>query len=167
MVVPFAAGGGTDIFARILSEGMKTALGEPVIIENVAGAGGSIGVGRVVHASPDGYTVSIGTLTTHVLSGALYPLQFDLLTDLAPIAELGYEPLLIAVKNALPVKNLKDMIAWLKANPDKATAGIPGAGSTGNLADLSFQKTTGTSSSSCPIAATDPRCRISSPGRST
>jgi tripartite-type tricarboxylate transporter receptor subunit TctC len=156
MVVPFAAGGGTDIFARILSEGMRTALGQPVIIENVAGAGGSIGVGRVVHAAPDGYTVSIGTLTTHVLSGALYPLQFDLLTDLAPIAELGYEPLLIAAKNALPVKNLKDMIAWLKANPDKATAGIPGAGSTGNLADLAFQKTTGTSFQFVPYRGDGP-----------
>jgi tripartite-type tricarboxylate transporter receptor subunit TctC len=144
MVVPFAAGGGTDIFARILAEGMRGPLGQTVVIENVAGAGGSIGVGRVVHAAPDGYTLSIGTLTTHVLSGALYPLQFDLLNDLAPIAVLGDEPLLIAVKNALPVKNVKDLVAWLKANPDKATAGIPGAGSTGNLADLSFQKMTGT-----------------------
>jgi tripartite-type tricarboxylate transporter receptor subunit TctC len=144
MVVPFAAGGGTDIFARILAKGMRGPLGQTVVIENVAGAGGSIGVARVVHAAPDGYTLSIGTLTTHVLSGALYPLQFDLLDDLAPIAELGYEPFLIAVKNALPIKNLKDLVAWLKANPDKATAGIPGAGSTGNLADLSFQKITGT-----------------------
>jgi tripartite-type tricarboxylate transporter receptor subunit TctC len=156
MVVPFAAGGGTDIFARILAEGMRGPLGQPVIIENVAGAGGSIGVARVVHAAPDGYTVSIGTLTTHVLSGALYPLQFDLINDLAPIAELGYEPLLIAVNNALPVKNLKDMIAWLKANPDKATAGIPGAGSTGNLADLSFQKTTGTSFQFVPYRGDGP-----------
>lgn len=145
MVVPFAAGGGTDIFARILAEGMRGPLGQTVVIENVAGAGGTIGVARVVHAAPDGYTLSIGTLTTHVLSGALYPLQFDLLNDLAPVAELGYEPLLIAVKNALPVKNVKDLVAWLKANPEKATAGIPGFGSTGNLADLSFQKVTGTS----------------------
>jgi tripartite-type tricarboxylate transporter receptor subunit TctC len=91
-----------------------------------------------------------------VLSGALYPLQFDLLNDLAPIAELGYEPLLIAAKNALPVKNLKDMIAWLKANPDKATAGIPGAGSTGNLADLSFQKTTGTNFQFVPYRGDGP-----------
>jgi tripartite-type tricarboxylate transporter receptor subunit TctC len=144
MVVPFAAGGGTDIFARILAEGMQGPLGQTIVIENVAGAGGSIGVARVVRAAPDGYTLSIGTLTTHVLSGALYPLQFDLINDLAPIAELGYEPLLIAAKNALPVKNLKDLIAWLKANPDKATAGIPGFGSTGNLADISFQKLTDT-----------------------
>jgi tripartite-type tricarboxylate transporter receptor subunit TctC len=156
MVVPFAAGGGTDIFARILAGGMRGPLGQTVVIENVAGAGGSIGVARVVHAAPDGYTLSIGTLTTHVLSGALYPLQFDLLSDLAPIAELGYEPLLIAVKNALPVKNLKDLILWLKANPDKATAGIPGAGSTGNLADLSFQKTTGTSFQFVPYRGDGP-----------
>jgi tripartite-type tricarboxylate transporter receptor subunit TctC len=156
MVVPFAAGGGTDIFARILAEGMRGPLGQTVVIENVAGAGGTIGVGRVVHAPPDGYTLSIGTLTTHVLSGALYPVQFDLINDLAPIAELGYEPLLIAVKNALPVKNLKDMIAWLKANPDKATAGIPGAGSTGNLADLSFQKVTGTSFQFVPYRGDGP-----------
>jgi tripartite-type tricarboxylate transporter receptor subunit TctC len=156
MVVPFAAGGGTDIFARIFSEGMRAVLGQPVIIENVGGAGGTIGVSRVVHALPDGYTVSIGTLTTHVLSGALYPLQFDLLADLAPIAELGYEPLLIAAKNALPVRNLKDLIAWLKANPDKGTAGIPGVGSTGNLADLSFQKTTGTSFQFVPYRGDGP-----------
>ncbi len=156
MVVPFAAGGGTDIFARILAEGMRGPLGQTVVVENVAGAGGTIGVGRVVHAPADGYTVSIGTLTTHVLSGALYPIQFDLLTDLAPIAELGYEPLLIAAKNALPVKNLKDLIAWLKANPDKATAGIPGAGSTGNLADLSFQKITGTTFQFVPYRGDGP-----------
>jgi len=99
----------------------------------------------VVRSPADGYTLSIGTLTTHVLTGALYPLQFDLLTDLAPIAELAYEPLLIATRKSLPVNNLKELIAWLKANPDKATAGIPGAGSTGNLADISFQKMTGTS----------------------
>jgi tripartite-type tricarboxylate transporter receptor subunit TctC len=144
MVVPFAAAGGTDILARILAERMRVPLGQPVIVENVAGAGGSIGVGRVVRAPADGYTLSIGTLTTHVLTGALYPLQFDLLTDLAPIAELAYEPLLIATRKSLPVNNLQELIAWLKANPDKATAGIPGAGSTGNLADISFQKTTGT-----------------------
>jgi tripartite-type tricarboxylate transporter receptor subunit TctC len=123
---------------------MKDALGQPVIIENVAGAGGSIGAGRVVRAPADGYTLSIGTLTTHVLAGALYPLQFDLLADLAPIAELAYEPLLIAVRKSLPVDNLKELIAWLKANPGKATAGIPGAGSTGNLAGISFQRVTGT-----------------------
>jgi tripartite-type tricarboxylate transporter receptor subunit TctC len=116
-----------------------------VIVEDLAGASGSIGVGRVVRAPPDGYTLSIGTLTTHVLIGGLYDLQFDLLKDLSPIAELAYEPLLIAVKNSLPVNNLQELIAWLKANPDKATVGIPGAGSTGNLAGIAFQKATATS----------------------
>lgn len=144
MVVPFAAGGGTDILARIVADRMKEPLGESVIVEDVAGAAGSIGVGRVVRAVPDGYTLSIGTLTTQVLIGGLYDLPFDLLTDLSPIAELAYEPLLIAVKKSLPVNNLHELIAWLKANPDKATAGIPGAGSTGNLAGISFQKATGT-----------------------
>ena len=108
------------------------------------GAAGSIGVARVVRSPADGYTLSIGTLTTHVLIGALYKLPFDLLKDLAPIAEIGYEPLLICVKNSLPVKNLQEFIAWLKANPGKANAGIPGVGSTGNLAGLAFQKATGT-----------------------
>jgi len=145
IVVPFAAGGGTDILARILAGPMSKALGQTVIVENLAGAGGSIGVGRVVRATPDGYTLSIGTLTTHVLIGGLYKLDFDLLNDLAPIAELGYEPLLICVKNTLPVKNLQELIAWLKANPGKANVGIPGAGSTGNLAGISFEQTTGTS----------------------
>jgi tripartite-type tricarboxylate transporter receptor subunit TctC len=156
MVVPFAAGGGTDILARILAERMRVPLGQPVIIENLAGAGGSIGVGRVVHAPADGYTLSIGTLTTHVLTGALYPLQFDLLTDLAPIAELAYEPLLIATKKSLPVNNLQELIAWLKANPDKATAGIPGAGSTGNLAGIAFQKATGTTFQFVPYRGDGP-----------
>ncbi|HXW41404.1 MAG TPA: tripartite tricarboxylate transporter substrate binding protein [Xanthobacteraceae bacterium] len=144
MVVPFAAGGGTDLVARVLAEPMAKALGQTIIVENVAGAAGIIGVGRVVRAAADGYTLSIGTLTTHVLTGGLYKLDFDPLTDLTPIAELAYEPLLICVKNGLPVKNLQEMIAWLKANPDKASVGIPGAGSTGNLAGISFAKTTGT-----------------------
>jgi len=145
LVVPFSAGGATDVLGRILAERMGRSLGQSIIVENVTGAAGSIGVARVVHAAADGYTLSIGTLTTHVLIGGLYDLQFDLLTDLAPIAELGYEPLLICVRNSLGVKNLQELIAYLKANPGKATAGIPGAGSTGNLAGLAFQKATGTS----------------------
>jgi tripartite-type tricarboxylate transporter receptor subunit TctC len=144
MVVPFAAGGGTDVVARILGDRMKDSLGQPIVIENVSGAAGAIGVGRVVRAAADGYTLSIGTLTTHVLIGALYKLPFDLLNDLAPIAELADEPLLIVVKKDLPVTNLKELIAWLKANPDKASAGVAGIGATGHLAGLAFQKATGT-----------------------
>jgi tripartite-type tricarboxylate transporter receptor subunit TctC len=144
IVVPFAAGGATDVLARVLSDPMSKALGQTMIVENLTGAAGSIGVTRVVRAPADGYTLSIGTLTTHVLIGGLYKLDFDLLKDLMPIAELAYEPLLICVKNSLPVHNLQELIAWLKANPGKASVGIPGAGSTGNLAGIAFQNVTGT-----------------------
>ena len=144
IVCPFAAGGATDVLARVLADPMGKSLGQTIIVENVTGAAGSIGVARVVRSPADGYTLSIGTLTTHVLIGGLYKLDFDLLTDLTPIAELAYEPLLICVKNGLPVHNLQELIAWLKANPGKASVGIPGAGSTGNLAGISFQNVTGT-----------------------
>ena len=143
-IVPFAAGGATDVLARILAERMRVTLGETILVEDVTGAAGSIGVTRAVRSPPDGYTLSVGTLTTHVLIGALYQLPFNLLTDLAPIAEIGNEPLLICIRNSLPAKNLLEFISWLKENPDKANAGIPGAGSTGNLAGLAFQKATGT-----------------------
>ena len=144
IVVPFAAGGATDVLARVLADAMGKSLGQTMIVENVTGAAGSIGVSRVARATADGYTLSIGTLTSHVLVGGLYKLDFDLLTDLTPISELAYEPLLICVKNSLPAKNLQELIAWLKANPGKASVGIPGAGSTGNLAGISFQNLTGT-----------------------
>ena len=144
LIVPFAAGGGTDVLARILAERMGAALGQPVIVENVAGAAGVIGVGRAAHAPPDGYTLCIGTLTTNVLIGGLYKLDFDLLRDFAPIAEIAAEPLLIVVRQSLPANNLQDLIAWLKANPDKASGGTAGVGATGHLTGLSFQKATGT-----------------------
>jgi tripartite-type tricarboxylate transporter receptor subunit TctC len=156
VVCPFAAGGATDILARVLSDPLGKALGQTIIVEDLAGAAGAIGVAKVVHALPDGYTLSIGTLTTHVLIGGLYKLDFDLLGDLTPIAELAYEPLLICVKNALPVKNLKELIVWLKENPGKASVGIPGAGSTGNLAGISFQKATGTSFQFVPYRGDGP-----------
>jgi tripartite-type tricarboxylate transporter receptor subunit TctC len=144
IIVPFAAGGATDVLARILAERMRVSLGQLILVEDVTGAAGSIGVTRAVRSPPDGYTLSVGTLTTHVLIGALYQLPYNLLTDLSPIAEIGSEPLLICCRNSLPAKNLAEFIAWLKENPDKANAGIPGAGSTGNLAGLAFQKATGT-----------------------
>jgi len=156
IVVPFAAGGATDILARVLADSMGKSLDQTIIVEDVTGAAGSIGVTRVVRSPADGYTLSIGTLTTHVLIGGLYNLQFDLLNDLTPIAELAYEPLLICVKNALPVKNLQELIAWLKANPGKASVGIPGAGSTGNLAGISFQKATGTTFQFVPYRGDGP-----------
>src|SRR5271170_4660825 len=156
IVCPFAAGGATDVMSRVLADPMGKALGQTIIVEDLAGAAGGIGVAKVVHSAADGYTLSIGTLTTHVLIGGLYKLDFDLLGDLTPIAELAYEPLLICVKNSLPAKNLKELIAWLRANPGKASVGIPGAGSTGNLAGISFQKATGTTFQFVPYRGDGP-----------
>jgi tripartite-type tricarboxylate transporter receptor subunit TctC len=144
MIVPFPAGGATDTLARILGERMRAILGQPVIIENVAGAAGSLGVGRAVRSPADGYTLSIGTSTTHMLTGGLYALQFDLLKDLEPVIQIGSEPLLIVGKKSLPADDLKGLIAYLKANPDKASVGIAGVGATGHLTGISFQKETGT-----------------------
>jgi tripartite-type tricarboxylate transporter receptor subunit TctC len=156
IVCPFAAGGATDVLARVMADPMGKSLGQTIIVENVTGAAGSIGVARVVRSQADGYTLSIGTLTTHVLIGGLYKLDFDLLADLTPIAELAYEPLLICVKNALPVHNLQELIAWLKANPGKASVGIPGVGSTGNLAGIAFQNMTGTTFQFVPYRGDNP-----------
>jgi tripartite-type tricarboxylate transporter receptor subunit TctC len=156
IVVPFAAGGATDVLARLIADSMGKSLGQTVIVEDVTGAAGSIGVARVVRSPADGYTLSVGTLTTHVLIGGLYKLDFDLLTDLTPIAELAYEPLLICIRNRLPAQNLQELIAWLRANPGKASVGIPGTGSTGNLAGISFQKATGTTFQFVPYRGDGP-----------
>ncbi|MGB7035234.1 MAG: tripartite tricarboxylate transporter substrate binding protein [Xanthobacteraceae bacterium] len=156
VIVPFAAGGATDALARVLADPIGRALGQTVVVEDLTGAAGAIGVGKVAHSPPDGYTLCIGTLTTNVLIGGLYKLDFDVLNDLVPIAELAYEPLLICVKNSLPVHNLKELIAWLKANPGKASVGIPGIGSTGNLAGISFQKATGTTFQFVPYRGDNP-----------
>jgi tripartite-type tricarboxylate transporter receptor subunit TctC len=144
MIVPFPAGGATDTLARFLAERMRGILGQSIIIENVAGAAGSIGVGRAVRSPADGYTLSIGTSTTHMLTGGLYALPFDLLKDLEPVILIGSEPLLIVGRKDLPADDLKGLIAWLKANPDKASVGIAGVGATGHLTGISFQKETGT-----------------------
>ena len=156
MIVPFPAGGATDTLARFLAERMKQSLGQPVIIENVGGAAGTIGVGRAVRAPADGYTLQIGTSTTNMLTGGLYPLQFDLLKDLEPIVQIASEPMLIVGKKSLPPNNLKELIAWLKANPDKASVGIPGVGGTGHLTGLAFQKETGTKFQFVPYRGNGP-----------
>jgi tripartite-type tricarboxylate transporter receptor subunit TctC len=140
MIVPAAAGGSTDVIGRVLSERMKNALGRPIIIENVSGADGSIGVGRVVRARPDGYTIDLGFQGTHVLNGAFYSLQYDLLNDFTPIAPLVmYSNVLFARKTML-AKDLRELIAWIKVNPNKASAGIGGA--VGRLLTAFFQKET-------------------------
>src|SRR5258707_712355 len=120
-VVPFAAGGPVDAMARVLGERMRATLGQPILVESVTGAGGSIGVGRVARAAPDGYTVSIGHWSTHVVNGAIYDLSYDLLKDLEPVALLPSNPMLVVSKKAVPANNLLELIAWLKANRDKAT----------------------------------------------
>lgn len=144
MIVPFPAGGATDTLARFLAERMGKILGQSIVIENIAGATGSTGVGRAVRSAPDGYTLSIGTSTTHALTGGLYTLPFDLLKDLEPIILIGSEPLLIAGRKGLPADDLNGLIAWLKANPDKASVGVAGIGASGHLAGILFEKQTGT-----------------------
>jgi len=123
MVVPFAPGGGSDMIGRIMINRMRVSLGQPVIIENVSGANGSIAVGRVARAAPDGYTLVIGNWQTHVANGAVYPLQYDLLNDLEPISLITSNPLLIAAKKTMPANYLGALVAWLKANSEKASLG--------------------------------------------
>jgi tripartite-type tricarboxylate transporter receptor subunit TctC len=156
MIVPFPASGATDTLARFLAEQMRAILGQPVIIENIGGAAGSIGVGRAVRSPADGYTLSIGTSTTHMLTGGLYALQFDLLKDLEPVIQIGSEPLLIVGKKSLPANDLKGLIGYLKANPDKASVGIAGVGATGHLTGISFQKETGTKFQFVPYRGNGP-----------
>ena len=144
MIVPFAPGGVSDVMGRMMAEPMRALLGQPVIIENVGGAAGSIGVGRAVRAPADGYTLSIGTTSSHVLTGALYSLQWDLVKDLEPIAPLISEPLMIVGRKDMPAQDLKGLIAWLKANPDKASQGHAGIGGMGHITGISFQRETNT-----------------------
>src|SRR5262249_11275817 len=123
IVAPFPAGGPTATLARLLAEHMRTSLGQPVIIENVSGAGGSIGVGRVARAAPDGYTVSIGHWGTHVLNGAGYQLQYDIVKDFEPVSLLADTPQWIVASKTFPANTLNEFIEWLRQNPGKATAG--------------------------------------------
>ena len=145
IIVPFAAGGPADTLARMMGERMERALGQPIIIENVAGAAGSLGVARVARATPDGHTIGIGHLGTHVFNGALYNLQYDLLSDLEPIALLPSNVSVIVTKRDVPAKDLRELIAWLKANPSQATAATAGIGSIAHLAIVFFQNVTGVS----------------------
>jgi tripartite-type tricarboxylate transporter receptor subunit TctC len=144
LVLPFAAGGPTDTLARILADRMRVTLGQPVIVENVTGAAGTISIGRVVRAAPDGYTLSMGPWNSHVLTGALYTLAFDLQKDLRPIALIANNPSVIVSKTAAPATNLKELIAWIKANPDKLSAGTSGVGAATHMAGVLLQQLTGT-----------------------
>jgi tripartite-type tricarboxylate transporter receptor subunit TctC len=144
IVVPYPAGGPTDTIARILADRMKTTLGKPVVIENISGAGGSIGVGRVARATPDGYTLSIGHVQTHVLNAATMHLNYDVVKDFEPVSLIADTPIWIIARKSLPADNLKEFIAWLKARNGNATAGAVGVGGPTDIAALIFQKNTGT-----------------------
>jgi tripartite-type tricarboxylate transporter receptor subunit TctC len=145
-----------DTVARIVAEGMRQALGQTVVIENVTGASGSIGVGRVARATPDGYTISYGALVTHVVNAAVYQLPYDVVADFEPIAFIAGTPWLICAKKDLPADDLKGLIAWLKANPDKASSGTAGAGSPSHIGGILFQNITGTKFQLIPYRGTAP-----------
>jgi len=143
MVVPVSAGGTMDTIARIVAERMRPTLGQPVVIENVTGASGTIAVGQVARASPDGYTLSYGAWATHVVNGAIYKLNYDALNDFEPVALTASSAWLVAAKSAVPANNLQELIDWLRAHPD-VTCGTSGAGGPGHVAGVLFQKLTGT-----------------------
>jgi len=144
LVVPFAAGGPTDVLARIIVEPMRAALGQPVIIENVGGAAGSIAVGKVVREKPDGHTAIIGNWGTHVVNGAVQTLQYDLLKDFEPVALIATNPHVIVSRQTVPAKNLKELTAWVMENQEKLTAANSGIGSPSHISGLYFQSKTGT-----------------------
>jgi tripartite-type tricarboxylate transporter receptor subunit TctC len=144
IIVPFAPGGVTDVLARMIADPMRALLGQPVLVENVGGAGGSIGAGRAARAAGDGYTLSLGTISSHVLTGALYSLQWDLDKDFDPIAPLVSEPLMIVGRKGMPGQDLKELIAWLRANPDRASQGTAAAGGLGHITGVDFQRETNT-----------------------
>ena len=156
MVLPFAAGGPTDTLARIIAARMQISLGQPVIIENVSGAAGTIGVGRVARAAPDGYTISVGPMNSHVLTGAIYKLPFDLLKDFEPVALLANNPSVITSKKDVPAKDLKELIAWVKADQDKILVGTSGVGAATHLGGIFFEKLTGTRVQFVPFRGTGP-----------
>jgi len=144
MIVPYPAGGGADATGRILGESMRVSLGQPIVIENVTGAGGSIGIGRAARAAHDGYTLTLGAWGAMVANGVAYKLPYDLLTDFEPIAALTTQPHLIVAKKTMAADDLKGLIAWLKANPGKASAGTNGVGTPQHVAAIFFQSKTGT-----------------------
>jgi tripartite-type tricarboxylate transporter receptor subunit TctC len=164
MVVPFAAGGSSDTIGRIMADGLRGLLGQTVVVENVGGASGNLGVGRVARAAPDGYTLILGSWPTHVLNAAIFSLPYDPLNDFEPVSLVAAQPMLVIGKKSLPPSDLMGLIAWLKASPYTATQATAGAGM---WRACSSRRRPARASSSCPIAAAAPRCRICWPGRST
>ncbi len=142
--------------ARALGERMRSTLGQTLLIENVTGAGGSIGVGRAVQAAPDGYTISMGNTGTHVATGAIYPLKYDLLGDLEPLALLATNPMVVVAKAGMAAQNLRELIDWLRANPNRVAAGTAGVGSGSHIAAVYFETATGTKFNFVPYRGTGP-----------
>jgi len=144
LVVPFGAGGPADTIGRIVAEGMRAAIGQPVIVENVAGASGTIGVGRVAGAAADGHMAVLGNWATHVLNGALFTARYDLVADFEPVSLVSSDSLLIVARKTMPANDLNAFVAWLKENPNQATQGTTGAGGVSTVGGLFFRKATGT-----------------------
>jgi tripartite-type tricarboxylate transporter receptor subunit TctC len=167
IIVPFPAGGGSDGLARVVADHMKGSLGQPVIIENVTGASGSLGVARAARAASDGHTISFGNWASHVGASAVYPVTYDVLRDLEPVARLGDNPLWVVARTSLPADNLKEMLAWLKANPEKASAATVGAGSGAHLCGVYLQNATSTKFQFVPYRGGAPAMQdlVGGPGR--
>jgi tripartite-type tricarboxylate transporter receptor subunit TctC len=154
MIVPLAAGSAIDVVGRMIAQRMRASLGQPVIIENVSGADGSIGTGRAARAKPDGFTIDLGARTTHVLNGAFYPLQYDVLNDFVPISLLAAVPIVLYGRKTMPANDLNGLIGWLKANPNRASMGISAVGY--RLLATLFQKETGTQFTLVPYRGSAP-----------
>jgi tripartite-type tricarboxylate transporter receptor subunit TctC len=150
MIVPYAAGGPTDTVGRVVTERMRPEVGQPIIAENVTGAGGSIGLGRLARATPDGYTIDVGNWSAHVVNGAIYNLAYDLRTDFAPIALLAQAPQIVLSRKDLPASDLKGLIAWMKANRGKVTIGTAGVGTPPHICAAFFLNLTGTEAQLVP-----------------
>ncbi len=164
IVAPFPAGGPLDTIARVIAEPMREMLGQPVVVENVAGAGGNLGVGRAARAEPDGYTVVIGQWSTHVVNPVTYTLPYDV-QEMEPVALLTITPQLIIARKDFPAGNIKELLAWLKANPDKATSGTVGAAGGAQVSAIYFQKETGTSFRFVPYRGGGPAVQDLAAGR--
>jgi tripartite-type tricarboxylate transporter receptor subunit TctC len=143
MIVPLAPGGSTDVLARIVAQGLGKQLNQPIVVENTAGAGGVVGVTRAERATPDGYTILFGQWGTNMANGAIYPLDYDLVSDFEPIVLVATQPFFISSRKTLPANSLKDLIAWLKSNGDKTTEGNSGIGSPSHIAGVLLQQTLG------------------------
>jgi len=167
MIVPANAGGPTDTIGRILAQRMQVTLGQNVIIENIGGASGTLGTSRVVRAAADGYTIGLGGWNHYVVNGAVYPLQYDLLADFAPVSLIASGPQLILSKKDIPANNLQELIAWLKARPDSVTFGTGGVAAPGTSAGCRSRTSPARNSCSCRTAALGRQCRTWWPGRST